>query len=121
MALSLRSILSLVVLMLGAYVVWVWVSWFRLGEKVIPKWRARIAVAGFCFASFSTVLSAFLFVDGSFAGGYSVESFGIVFGLPTAMLGLVASIVGKGRQLPHVAVISTLNLLLWFMDGLARS
>jgi hypothetical protein len=120
----LTPIPSLMFLSLCAYVLWEWVRWVRSGEKVTPKWRAGTAVAGFCFVTFSTVLSVFLFAHAIFTGGYPfyhpVELFCIRFGSLTALLGLVASIAGKGKLRPHVAVIATLNLLLWFMDALAQ-
>ena len=93
-------------------------------EKSQPKWREGIAFAGLCLATFSTVLSVFLFVHAAFTGGYPfyhpVESFCIGFGFLSASLGLVASIAGKGKLLPHVAVISVLNLLLWLVDAAAQ-
>jgi hypothetical protein len=111
-------------LLLCAYVVWLWVRWLRLPETVTPKWRAGAAVAGFCLATFSTVLSVFLFIHAAFTGGYPfdhpVEVFCLRWGFLAALLGLVAGAAGKGRLRPHIAVISTLNLLLWFMDAMAR-
>ncbi len=41
----------------------------------------------------------------------------IRFGFLTALLGLVASTVGKGKLRPHVAAISIVNLLFWFGDA----
>jgi hypothetical protein len=112
---------SLFFLLLIVYVVWEWVQWARSTEKVMPSWRAGIAVAGFCFATFSMALSVFLFAHASFTGGYPfyhpVELFCIRFGSLTALLGLLASIVGKGKLRLHVAVISILNLLFWFTDA----
>jgi hypothetical protein len=120
----LRPIPSLVFLLLCAYVAWEWVTWFRSGNKVTPEWRARTAFAGLCFATFSTVLSVFLFVHATFTGGYPfyhpVELFCMRSGFLMALLGLVASIVGKGKLRPHVAAISTLNLLFWFIDAAAQ-
>jgi hypothetical protein len=57
---------SLFFLLLIVYVVWEWVQWARSTEKVTPSWRAGIAVAGFCFATFSMALSVFLFAHASF-------------------------------------------------------
>jgi hypothetical protein len=117
MHLYLRPFSSLVFLLLCAYVAWEWVTWFRVGNRVTPGWRARTVFAGLCFATLSTVLSVFLFVHATLTGGYPfyhpVELFRIRFGFLTALLGLAASIVGKGGIRPHVAAISTLNLLFW--------
>jgi hypothetical protein len=124
MHLYLRLIPSLVVLSLCAYAIWGWVRWLKSGEVVTPKWRSRTAFAGFCFATFSMVLSVFLFIHATFTGGYPfyhpVELFCIRFGFQTALVGLVAAIVGKGKLRPHVAVISIFNLLLWFADAMAQ-
>jgi hypothetical protein len=110
--------------LLCAYVTWEWVRWFGPGEKVTPKWRGATAVAGLCFATFSTVLSVFLFVHAILTGGYPlyhpVELFCIRFGFLAGLIGLAASIMGKGKRRLHVAAISTINLLLWFMDAVAQ-
>ena len=124
MPLYLRPIPSLVFVSLSAYVAWEWVMSFRSGEKVTPKWRGGTAIAGLCFATFSTVLSVFLFVHATFTGGYPfyhpIELFCIRWGFLTALLGLVASIVGKGKLRLHVAAISIVNLLFWFVDAIAQ-
>jgi len=124
MPLYLRPIPSLIFLLLCAYVAWEWLTWFRSGEKVIPKWRSATSLAGLCFATFSTVLSVFLFVHATFTGGYTfyhpVELFCIRFGFWSALVGLLVSIVGKGKLRLHVAAISILNLLFWFGDAVAQ-
>lgn len=118
-----RPIPTLVALSLCVYVIWAWVRWFKLREVVASKLRARIAVAGFCFATLSVVFSVFLYVHTAFTGGYPpyhpLELFCISFGFLTALLGLVASIVGEGNLRPHLAVVSALSLLLWFANGMA--
>ena len=120
----LRLIPSLIFVLICAYVVWVWVRWFKSGKTVTPKWRARIAVIGFCSATFSMILTVFLFFHASFTGGYPfyhpVELFCIRFGTLSALIGLVAVAVGKGQLRIHVALISALNLFLWFMDAVAQ-
>jgi len=124
MRLYLRPISSFVFLLFCGYVIWRWVEWFRSKEKDTPRWRAVTAVAGLCFATVSTVLSAFLFIHATLTGGYPfyhpVELFCIRLGTLTALLGLVAAFAGKGRLRLHVAAISILNLLLWVMDAIAQ-
>src|SRR6267378_490082 len=45
----------------------------------------------------------------------------IRFGFLTALLGLVASTLGKGKlRPPHVVAISIVNLLFWFGDAVAQ-
>jgi hypothetical protein len=91
---------------------------------IAPKWRANAALAGLCLATFSTILAVFLFSHAVITGGYPfyhpVELFCIRYGFLTGLLGLLASIVGKGQLRPHVAAISTLNLVFWFIDAAAQ-
>jgi hypothetical protein len=112
---------SVLILSLGAGVVSAWFRWLRQREKVTPKWRAGTILVGLCLATFSTALSIFLLVHAAFTGGYPfyhpVELFCIRFGGLTAILGIGASIAGKGTLRLHVAALSTLNLLLWVMDA----
>ena len=120
----LRPIPSLVFLSLCTYVAWQWVMWFRSRENIVPRWRAHTALAGLCFASLTTILSVFLFVHATFTGGYPfyhpIELFCIRFGSLMALLGLIASITGKGKLRPHVAAASTVNLLFWFIDAVVE-
>ena len=114
----------LLLLLLGAGVALAWFRWLRQREQLTPKWRSGTFLVGLCFATFSTALSIFLMAHAAFTGGYSfyhpVELFCIRFGGLTALLGTVASIAGKGRLRLYVAVLSTLNLLLWFIDAAAQ-
>jgi hypothetical protein len=91
---------------------------------IAPRWRAVTTVVGLSFATLSTGLSVFLFVHAAFAGGYPFyhpgELFCIRFGSLTELACLVSAMVGKGKPRPHVAVISTLDLLLWFLDAVAQ-
>jgi hypothetical protein len=107
-----------------AYVVWCWVQWLRTDQKDIPKWRAAVAFVGLSCATLSTALSAFLFIHAVITGGYTyyhpVELFCIRAGTFTALLGIVGAVAGKGNVDGHVAVISILNLLLWFIDGVSQ-
>jgi hypothetical protein len=118
----LRPIYSLLFVLFWTYVVWNWVKWFRSGQRDIPKWRAITTSVGLWCATVSTILSAFLFTHSVITGGYPfyhpVELFCIRAGGLTALLGLAAALIGKGNLRLSVAVISTLNLLLWFMDAI---
>src|SRR5882724_1984777 len=120
----LMPIPSLFFFLLCRYVVWKWVGWFPSEERETLKWRRFPALAGLCCATVSTGLSAFLFVHASFTGGYAyyhpVELFCIRIGSLTALLGLVAALLGKGSLRFPVAAISILNLLVWFSDAMAQ-
>jgi hypothetical protein len=120
--LSLTDVLLL--LLLGAGVASAWFRWLRQREELTPQWRAGTFLVGLCLATFSTALSIFLLVHAVFTGGYSfyhpAELFCIRFGGLSALLGTVASIAGKGSSRLYVALLSTLNLLLWFTDAVAQ-
>jgi hypothetical protein len=124
MPLFFRPIPSLMFLLFCIYVTWKWVTWFRSAKNVTQDWRGYVAFVGLCLATFSTVLSVFLFIHATITGGYSfyhpVELFCIRFGFLTALLGLVASFLGKGSLRLHVAAISTVNLLVWLIDAAAQ-
>jgi predicted membrane protein len=108
----------------SAYAVRLWVQWLRQRNEYGLGWRAILTIVGLCAATVSTILSVFLLVHAQFTGGYSfyhpVELFCIRYGALTALVGLVASFIGKGRVRLHLAVVSTINLLLWFMDAVAQ-
>jgi hypothetical protein len=124
MHLDLRPLPSLFFLLLCSYVVWKWTAWFRSKEKETVTWRAFSVLAGLGLATASTGLSVFLFVHASITGGYSfyhpVELFCIRIGSLTALLGLVAALLGRGKLKVPVTAISTLNLLLWLVDAMAQ-
>jgi hypothetical protein len=124
MPLYVRPIPTLVFLLPCSYVVWAWITSSRPAKKVPPEWRTRAGFVGLCSVTFSTVFPVSLFVHASFTGGYPfyhpVELFCIRFGFLAALLGLVASIIGKGKLRLHGAAISTLNLLFWCMDATAQ-
>jgi hypothetical protein len=124
MHLHLQPVSLFMFVLLWSYVAWNWVRWLRAGEKERPTWRIVVIVAGLCFATISTILSAFLYIHAVITGGYPfydpVELFCIRAGALTALLGLAASFAGKGKLRLSVAVISTLNLLLWYIAGMAQ-
>jgi len=104
------------------YIVWNWVRWLRSARGDAPRWRLALTFLGLCFATASSFLSAFLFIHAILTGGYPfyhpVELFCIRVGALTALLGLIGALLGKGKLRIPVAVMSTLNLLLWFMDAM---
>lgn len=107
-----------------AYLVWAWLRQIKTEQGNAPKWRVGVAWFGLVAATASTLLSAFLFLHAVVTGGYPfyhpVELFCIGVGSLTALLGIVAAIAGKGKVDGHVAVISTLNLLLWLIDAVGQ-
>jgi hypothetical protein len=113
---------SLLFLSLGVGIGWAWLRWFSRPQQLTPKWRDGIFVEGLFSATVSTVLSSFLFVHAAFTGEYPfyhpVEL--LRYGSLTALLGILASIAGKGSLRLPVAALSTLNLLIWFADAVTQ-
>jgi hypothetical protein len=111
-------------LSLAGYVIWTWITCLKSSHKGNSRRGTAFAIAGLCCASISTVLGEFLYVHATLRGGYPfyhpVELFCIRSGMLTAVLGLVSTVLGTGRVRLHVVIISTLNLLLWFMDAMAQ-
>jgi hypothetical protein len=106
------------------FLTWCWAWWFKSKPKVLQNWRSAALLLGFICATASVTLSVYLYVHALYTGGYpfyhSVELMCIRWGTLTALLGMVAAIVGKGRGRIHLAVICALNLVLWFTDALAQ-
>jgi hypothetical protein len=111
-------------LSLASYVVWTWVTSLKSSHKGNSRRRTTIAIAGLCCASVSTVLGEFLYIHATLRGGYPffhpVELFCIRFGMLTAVLGIVSTVMGTGRVRLHVAIISALNLFLWYLDAMGQ-
>src|ERR1700674_45315 len=124
MRLYLKPISSMIFLLFWGYVAWTWVRWIKSGDKQSLKWQTITIIVGLCLATISSILSAFLYIHAVFTGGYPyyapVELFCIRVGTLTSLLGLAATFAGKGRLRIPVAVISSLNLLLWFIDAVGQ-
>jgi hypothetical protein len=82
-----------------------------------------VLLAGLVCATISSALGAFLYIHALITGGYSfynpVELRCIRYGSLSALFGILLASIGKGRGRVAVLVVSTLNLLLWFMDAMA--
>jgi hypothetical protein len=90
----------------------------------LQNWRAAVLLAGLLCATLSTTLDVYLYVHALYTGGYPfyhpIELMCIRLGTLAALLGIVAAIVGKGRGRIPLAVISILNLMLWFAAAMAQ-
>ena len=108
---------------LTGYVVWAWTLYFRPSDNANPRSRATI-VAGLCCATVSTALDVYLYVHAVLTGGYPlfhpIELFCIRVGGLAAILGLVIALRKWNKLSGHVAIISFLNLLMWFMDAMSQ-
>lgn len=106
------------------YVGRLWIQWVGQREQPGRGWRPSLTVVGLFATTVSTILSIFLFLHAQVTGGYPfyhpIELFCIRWGTLTALVGIAASIVGKGKVRPHLAVVSVINLLIWFSDATAQ-
>jgi hypothetical protein len=107
-----------------SFLIWCWVAWLKSKPRVSQNWRAAVLLVGLLCATLSTVLDVYLYVHALYTGGYPfyhpVELMCIRWGTLAALLGIVAAIVGKGRGRIPLAVISVLNLMLWFAAAMAQ-
>jgi hypothetical protein len=105
------------------FLLWCWVAWFRPKPKV-QEWRTAALLVGLVFTTLSAALHVYLYVHALYTGGYPfyhpVELMCIRWGSLTALLGIVAASVGKGRGRVPLAIISVLNLFIWFTDAMAQ-
>jgi hypothetical protein len=60
------------------------------------------------------------FIRAGYPFYHPVELMCIRWGSLTALLGILAASVGKGRGRIPLAIISVLNLLMWFADAMAQ-
>jgi hypothetical protein len=108
----------------SGFLIWFWAAWFKSRPKVLPNWRPAVLLVGLACATLSVTLSVYLYVHALFTGGYHfyhpVELMCIRWGALTALLGVVAAIVGKGWGRIPLAAISVSNLMLWFAAGMAQ-
>jgi hypothetical protein len=123
MHLSLNPIPALIFILGWAYLLWNWVGWLKSGLQ-IPKRRTIMNGLGLSFVTISSILATFLYIHAVITGGYPfydpIEMRCMGIGTLTALAGLAAGIGGKGKLRISVAVISTLNLFLWFIDAVAQ-
>jgi hypothetical protein len=123
MHLFLTPIPALIFILGWGYLVWNWVGWLKSGLQ-IQKWRTVMNGVGLSFVTIFSILASFLYVHAVITGGYPyyhpIEMLCMGIGALTALAGLAAAIAGKGKVRISVAVISMLNLLLWFIDGVSQ-
>jgi hypothetical protein len=119
------SLLVLLTLFLTwVYVVWKWFSLQKAADHSVPTWRTVMAICALLSVSISTGLGIFLLVHAAFTGGYPfyhpIELFCIRVGFLTALLGLVAGPMARRKVRLPIAMLSAVNLLLWFMDATSQ-
>src|SRR6202035_2438229 len=105
------------------FLLWCWAVWFR-SKPEVRQWRTAVLLVGLLCATLSAGLDVYLYVHALYTGGYAfyhpVELLCIRWGSLTALLGIVAASVGKGSGRVPLAIISVLNLMIWFADAMAQ-
>jgi hypothetical protein len=111
---------------------WCWFSWLSTKPNVLASWRTAALLLGFVCATISASLNTWLYVHAMYTGGYPihlafrdgywgfhpVEQRFIQWGTLTALVGLVCSVAGVGKNRAVLGVVSLLNLLMWFSDAM---
>jgi hypothetical protein len=107
------------------YVVRSWMRWFRSGAKTVqPLWRSGITTFGFAASTASLAAIIALIVHAVITGGlpyyHPVLTFAFRFGFLTALLGMIAALIGTGQLEVPTIVCSVSCLLIWLVEALAQ-
>lgn len=108
---------------LSLYVTRTWLRWRRINAKPVgPRWKSRLAVSGFLLSTTSLVLIVALGVHAFTTGGFAYNDpmllLAFRIGYLTALLGMVAALVGAGQLEVPTIVCSVLCLLIWFGESM---
>jgi hypothetical protein len=107
------------------YVVRSWVRWSRGEVKLTPpRWRSSVTTVGFAAASTSLAVIIALGAHAIFTGGlpyyHPILMLAFRIGLLTALIGVLAALIGKGQLEKPTIISSLLCLLIWFAEALAQ-
>jgi hypothetical protein len=110
---------------LSFYVIRTWKRWFRSDPKLVqPEWRSAITIFGFAASTASLVaiigLAVHAFITGGLPYYHPVLMFAFRLGFLTALLGMVAALIGTGPLEVPTIVCSVLSLLIWIVEALAQ-
>lgn len=115
--------LALALLLPWLYVVWRSVKILPRAEKLLG-WRPGCTFAALLFLTVSTGLAVFMATQTAFTGGYPdydpVGMFCLRLGFFSALLSLLAAPAGVRKLRLSVSLLALINLLLWFIDGMAQ-
>ena len=107
------------------YVVRSWVRWSRTEVKLTPpRWRSAVTTTGFAAASISLAVIIALGAHAIFTGGlpyyHPILMLAFRIGFLTALIGVLAALIGKGQLEKPTIISSLLCLLIWFAEALAQ-
>jgi hypothetical protein len=108
-----------------SYVVRSWFCWSRSEVKLTaPRWRSGVTTVGFAASSTSLTIIIALGAHAIFTGGlpYYHPLLMVAFriGFLTALVGVLAALIGKGQLEKPTIISSLLCLLIWFVEALAQ-
>jgi hypothetical protein len=109
---------------LSFYVAQTWMRWSRNDPRLAkPQWRSGITAFGFGATTVSLAVIVSLAVHALITGGlryyHPLLLFAARLGFVTALLGMIAALIGSGQLEVPTIVCSGLCLLIWFVEGVA--
>lgn len=107
------------------YVVRNWIRWSRSEVKLTaPRWRSGVTIIGFAGASISLGVIIAVGTHAIFTGGlpyyHPILMLAFRIGFLTALIGVLAALIGKGQLEKPTIISSLLCLLIWFAEALAQ-
>lgn len=105
------------------YIVWRSVKILSRAEKLLAS-KPGFTFAALLCVTVTTGLAVFIGIHAAFTGGYPfydpVEMFCIRLGFFSALLALLAAPAGVRKLRLSVSLLALINLILWFIDGMAQ-
>jgi hypothetical protein len=106
------------------YVVKTWFRWFRSEVRFVdPKWRSRITVVGFATSNVSVTIIIALMIHDAIGSGFQpyhpILMRALLVVMATAVLVIIAALIGRGPLGFPTAVCSVFCLLIVVAHGLA--
>jgi len=111
-------------LALCVYIVKTWLRWFRSDVRFVdPRWRSRTTVFGFATSNISVAIIIALMIHDAIGSGFQpyhpILMRALLVVVATAVLAIVAALIGKGPLGFPTAVCSVFCLLIVVAHGLA--
>ena len=110
---------------LCVYVGRAWARWLRSENRLtIPRWRSITVVLGFVASTVSLAVIVFLAIHALATGGFPYYSSPLLFafriGFLTAIIGMLAALIGKGQLEKPTIISSLICLLIWIVEAAAQ-
>lgn len=110
---------------LCVYVGKTWARWLHSENRLsMPRWRSIILVLGFVASTVSLTVIVFVAVHALATGGFPYYSRPLILsfriGFLTALLGILAALLGKGQLEKPTIISSLICLLIWIVEAAAQ-